>query len=124
MTLKKLFLSFLLVLLPLQFAQAAMCAYCEFDLDIAPQHEAASQHEVSSASSIQATVSSQHSHDQQGNGLHNGCGVCHLCCAKLLGSNPGFNAISGNAGIPSHFILHPYPLVASGIERPNWLLAV
>ena len=124
MTLKKLFLSFLLVLLPLQFVQAAMCAYCEFDLDIAPQHEAVSQHEVSPASSIQATVSSQHSHDQQGNGLHNGCGVCHLCCAKLLGSNAGFNAISGNADIPSLFILHPYPLVASGIERPNWQLAV
>ena len=118
MNIKKLFLLLLLVLLPLQFAQAAMCAYCEFDLDVAPQHE------LSTTSSVQATVSSQHSHDQQGNGLHNGCGVCHLCCAKLLGSNPGFNAISGNSGIPSLFILHPYPLVASGIERPNWLLAV
>jgi len=118
MIIKRFLISFLLILLPLQFAQAAICSYCEFDLDVAPQHE------VTQAQQVSVADLGQHSHDQQGNGLHNGCGVCHLCCAKLVSSQPDIKVISTNPTVTATYIIHQYPLVLSGIERPNWQLAV
>lgn len=119
---RKLFLIGLLALLPLQFSQAALCSYCEFELDTTTtQQQAGAQ---TSDQQVTAVVLDQSKLGQQGNGFHNDCGVCHLCLAKLIRAQSELMVVPMVPAIISNEVAHPYPLITSGIERPNWYFAV
>jgi len=111
--LNKILVVFMLVLLPLQFSQAAVCAYCEYEMENAPQH------------SMVADSVHTGSHGEQGNGAHNGCGVCHLCFAKLRTEQPSLNSpLSLSTTFVSEYFPPHYSFISDNIERPNWPLAI
>ena len=111
---RKLFLTFLLVLLPLQFAQAAMCAYCcdektssstqAYPQDMAPDAE-------------------QHADAQDNDASHHSCGVCHLACAKYVISEPGFfQPFKTSVSFHQETIAYQ-SYIPRGLDRPNWTFA-
>ena len=109
---KKLFLTFLLVLLPLQFAQAAMCAYC-------CDEEAPSSLQSSGEQATPADDVEQHD-DKGTNGPHHSCGTCHLSCAKFFVSQPGFSQPSTISVSFHQEIIDYKSYIPRSLERPKW----
>jgi len=108
---KKFFLMFLLVLLPLQYAQAAVCAYCCED---------------------EVPMSSQGTHDQQqivavddapidsAGEDHHACGSCHLSCCQYL-SSQSVVILPFKVSDAFHHLTTGYQsYIPHGLDRPNW----
>lgn len=111
---KRFLLILLMLLVPLQFAQAAVCSYCCEDEHAVLQQQADSP--VISAADTQS-----------GNAdtvVQHACASCHMACAKLLLGMPSVPvavaviAVQHAAPIP----LYHSPMVL-GPERPDWLTA-
>ncbi|HYG32311.1 MAG TPA: hypothetical protein VD810_04915 [Methylophilaceae bacterium] len=108
---KKFILMFLLVLLPLQYTQAAVCTYCCND---------------------EAPMSSQNPHDQQldaavddpsadGDGDdHHACGTCHLSCSQYLSLQSVVIVSFKASGSFLHLATGYQSYIPHGLDRPNW----
>lgn len=109
---KKLLLTFLLVLMPLQFAQAAMCAYC-CDEETPSSMQGSSEHETEASAE-------QHDDNPDTGEPHHSCDVCHLSCAKYFVSQPGFFQ-PFKITVSFHQETIDYQsYIPRGLDRPNW----
>lgn len=114
---KKLLLILLLTLLPLQFAQAAMCAYCcESETSTQPQSNDGHQQKLS------ASVTNTQVGDGTGD-MHHDCGTCHFACAKVFLSQPIIMALLEPPSPSTTELVAYQSLVPRGIDRPKWNLA-
>jgi hypothetical protein len=114
---KKLFLILLLTLLPLQFAQAAMCAYCcESETSTQPQSTDGHQQGLSaSVTDIQA--------GDDASDMHHDCGICHFACAKVFVSPPTIMSLLEPPSPSTTELVAYQSLAPRGIDRPKWNLA-
>ena len=112
---RKLFLTFLLVLLPLQFAQAAVCAYCCDE-----ETPASMQGDNSQQTSADKE---QHDDAQDSGASQHSCGVCHLSCAKYFVSQPAlFQPFKLTVSFHQETIDYQSS-IPRGLDRPNWTFA-
>jgi hypothetical protein len=110
---RRLILTFLLVLLPLQFAQAAMCAYyCGDDLPLSTQQQ------DNSPSDMALVADDQPTHPLYGSSHR--CGFCNLAQAKFIQeATPVLTA----ASTPQPYLPDPIAYqsyIPHGLDRPNW----
>jgi hypothetical protein len=110
---RKLVLTFLLVLLPLQFAQAAMCPYCcDDEAPLSTQQDNDSQAEESLAA------------DEQGNhqnvGLSHQCGLCQLAQSKFISWDIPMLIPPKTAPPYLAEALDYQSYIPHGLDRPNW----
>lgn len=114
---KKLFLILLLTLLPLQFAQAAMCAYCcESETSAQPQANDGPQQEVS------ASVADIQTGNVNSDMQHN-CGACHFACAKVFLSQSAIMPLLEPSSPSATELVAYQSLITRDIDRPKWSLA-
>ncbi len=118
MLIRRTFIAFLLVLLPLQFAQAAVCSYGHSEINTS------SQHGINATEETSVVAMNPHTHNQPEKSSCNECSVCHLCCTKFVRLQSEFTTIPCFVAISSPEVSYRYPLIISGIERPNWQFAV
>jgi hypothetical protein len=110
---RKLVLTFLLVLLPLQFAQAAMCPYCcDDEAPFSTQQENDSKAEESLAT------------DEQGNHQNPGpshqCGLCQLAQSKFISWD--IPMLTPFKTLPPYLAetLDYQSYIPRSLDRPNW----
>lgn len=109
---RKLILTFLLVLLPLQFAQAAMCPYCcGEDLPMSTQQNDDGEPDMLGVDDQPGELSLNLSHR---------CGFCNLAQAKFI--EQPLPAIAATASPPPYFAETPayQSYIPHGLDRPNW----
>lgn len=109
---KKLFLTFLLILMPLQFAQAALCPYCcADDMPLSTQQQDGESGEtlVADDQPTHATFGQAHR-----------CGFCNLAHAKYISSEIALLSPSPAASpyLDDTFVYRSY--IPRGLDRPNW----
>lgn len=110
------FIYFVLVLVPLQFSWAAVGSYCQHETGAAAQHlgHHEHQHKADAADGHDADVKLLSGTDAD-------CASCHACCATLLSTMaplPLANAAPGQR--IAHRALVPPSLPPSLPDRPNW----
>lgn len=111
-TMKKLVLTFLLVLMPLQFAQAAMCPYCCSEgLPLSTQPDADGGPDVLGADDQPGQVNLNLSHR---------CGFCNLAQAKFI--EQPLPVLATTASPPPYLADIPVyqSYIPHGLDRPNW----
>lgn len=109
---KKLFLTFLLVLMPLQFAQAALCPYCcADDMPVSTQLPDGDSDValVADDQPLPATFGASHR-----------CGFCNLAHAKFIGSEITLAAPAAAATPYLDDTLVYQSYIPRGLDRPNW----
>lgn len=116
--LKKLFIIFMLVMLPMHFSQAATCSYCPYETPVTQENNA------DQAEGAIYLAADQHNDSTQGNGIHNACGVCHLCCAKLIPSQTSLYPRLDSVLVLTPESINHYTFIPHVIDRPNWPFAV
>jgi hypothetical protein len=110
---KRLFLIFLLAMLPLQMSWAVVSEYCEHESGKAAQHVGHHEHKHD------ASGDKQPSKGKLGNGDPD-CDYCHHCCANIIAeAHPAlvlpFDAVEFAFELPRYN--SPVP---DGPSRPNW----
>jgi hypothetical protein len=106
---RKLVLTFLLVLMPLQFAQAALCPYT-CDMEASTQQSDGPESAVANEETDKSTQTAPHR-----------CAFCDLSHAKFI-PNEMLSLTAANTAAacfqPDTFIYRsPIP---TGLDRPNW----
>lgn len=109
---KKLFLTFLLVLMPLQFVQAATCPYCcDDDMPMSTQ-----QQEAESEAAI--VVDDRPTHATFGPSHR--CGFCNLAHAQYISSEITLLTPQPAASPYLDETLAYQSYIPRGLDRPNW----
>lgn len=109
---KKLLLTFLLVMLPLQFAQAAMCPYCCNDeIPFSTQQEDSDTPAISADDGGNSASATSHR-----------CGFCNLSSAKFVTGQSTTVAITDVPVTFQHQAIKYQSFIPRGPERPNWML--
>lgn len=110
---KRLFLIFLLAMLPLQMSWAVVSDYCEHENGKAAQHVGHHEHKH------QASGDKQPSKSKLGTGDAD-CSYCHHCCANIIATPhpaPVVPFDSAQVAFELHRYLSP---ISDGPSRPNW----
>ena len=109
---KRLILTFLLVLLPLQFAQAAVCSYCCIDeMTSSTQHDDGAQPDVELEADDQEASVTHDTHP---------CGFCNMSQAKFINSEA---VLSTASTAVQRYLSEPaayQSYIPRGLDRPNW----
>jgi hypothetical protein len=112
---RRLFVIFLLVLLPLQLSWASVAAYCEHETDAQAQHFGHHDHQH------QASQDQGNADGKLSGGIDNDCGACHAGCGvAILGDiaiTPAYLATKVVADYRTVLSLYPLDIP----ERPNWV---
>lgn len=109
---RKLILTFLLVLLPLQFAQAAMCPYCCGEgLPMSSQQD---------GNDGPDTLGTDDQSGQLSLDLSHRCGFCNLAQAKFI--EQPLPTVVATTSPPPYFADTPayQSYIPHGLDRPNW----
>lgn len=111
---KRLLLTFLLVLLPLQFAQAAMCPYCcENQAPFSTQQDDGDEPAAVTADDAAGNAISGASHR---------CGFCNLSGTKFVAAASAtikpFKTLVSFQQPPTRYQSY----IPLGLDRPNWML--
>ncbi|MFM9912446.1 MAG: hypothetical protein ACKVN9_02815 [Methylophilaceae bacterium] len=114
--LSKFYLICLLILLPLQFSQAAMVAYGEHDVDVVLHPSVANS----------GADADTHSHERHGkhpvSDVHSACGLCHLYC--VTEQSLFITPLPLSKSFPPKSFRPDYSTISDNIERPKWPLAI
>ena len=108
---QKFILTLLLVMLPLQFAQAALCSYTCEGMPVAPQKV---------QDQAPASLTTSHGQIDLGTLLPHHCGFCNLANAKFfMGKLPQVTPPKVMALFVPETLIYQSP-ISPGLERPNW----
>ncbi len=114
---RKLFIIFILLLIPLQVTWASVVTYCQHGSSLAVNH--AGHHDVASTSV--ATDEVGRVATEPASSVHSDCGACHIAClVAQVGPTYQFE----QAAIESHasrYTLRTSSAPPQRVERPQWL---
>ena len=122
---KKLILTFLLVLLPLQFAQAALCSYYCGELPVSSQQSTGPQSMDSQLpdqlipNQPDSIVATDHQQDNQA-ATHR-CAFCSMSHAKFINHAPPVLAIPNTTAPFQPEAVTYQSHISHTPERPNWM---
>lgn len=112
---RRLFMIFLLVLMPLQLSWAAMASYCQHESGAAAKHfgHHEHQHQAKAGEPDQGKAKPLGTVDAD-------CSFCHACCAAILSGTQDVPPLAlASLSITWHHDGSVSPL-PSRPERPNW----
>lgn len=113
------FLIFLIVLVPVQLSWAAVASYCQHESGVTAQHLGHHEHQHE-ASAEPSNDGDPHAKSKFVGAVDVDCGTCHAgsCSAMLQSFNLVMVKLPSEANSPS--VLHLSSQPASLPERPNW----
>ncbi|MES2299395.1 MAG: cation efflux protein, CzcI family [Pseudomonadota bacterium] len=114
---KRLFLIFLITMLPLQMSWAVASSYCEHENGKAAQHLGHHEHKHQASGDKQPSKSKLGMVDAD-------CGYCHHCCANII-ATPHTSLPVPFAATQVAFEPHRYiSPISDAPSRPNWRHAI
>lgn len=113
---RKLFVIFLLVLIPMQLTWAAVAVYCQHDADLTTQHFGHHDHKHADASTDDTDIDKS----KLSKGPHGDCGVCQAHSSLAVASDLSFPIYNGMTPLQAHNTDFPPSSLLSRPERPKW----
>lgn len=110
---KRLFLIFLLTMLPLQMSWAVVSDYCEHESGKAAQHLGHHEHKHETSNDKQPSKSKLGTGDSH-------CSYCHHCCANIIDTSQPILDLLFDSTLAQFELQRYISPISDGPSRPNW----
>ena len=114
---RRIFLIFLLVLLPLQFTWAAGASYCQHEQEKVSKHLGHHVHQHDG----QADTGGEQSQKSQPD---NDCCICHLAATSAVPLSAPPIILCDNPHPPDTYAVTFHSYIPDGLSKPNWRPAI